>query len=244
METRSREFTPAMAELVKLRDQWCQTPYCGAPIRHIDHLLPWAQGGPTSLWNAGGKCEACNYASNAPGWTTSVMPDGTLRVTAPTGHDTLTPARARPPDPPAPTGTAPVRPTACELPKTGDCAPAFGVDVAYPFANAPRAAPAEPKRNRRRARHHGAPRRTRTMVGEPRIPTRHTRSVAAEPRISTRQLLWLSRLPTGLTAGPVCDSSAGGPRFGIGGERGNLVGPQGRLDDYPGGGDVGCRDRG
>ena len=107
METQSRDFTPAMADLVKLRDQWCTTPYCGAPIRHIDHLWPWAAGGPTSLANAGGKCESCNYATEAPGWQRTPQPDGTTTTTTPTGHNTSTQTRPRAPDagPPVP-GTA------------------------------------------------------------------------------------------------------------------------------------------
>ena len=93
METSSRDFTPAMAEFIRLRDQICATPYCGAPIRHIDHRIPWAEGGPTSLANAQGLCEACNYAKQAPGWTATPMPDRTVRTITPTGHHT----RARTP---------------------------------------------------------------------------------------------------------------------------------------------------
>jgi hypothetical protein len=31
-------------------------------------------------------CEACNYAKQAPGWTTRRSRDGTIIVTTPTGH--------------------------------------------------------------------------------------------------------------------------------------------------------------
>jgi len=119
METTSRDFTPAMAEFVKLRDQWCTTPWCGAPIRHIDHIRAYFDGGATSLLNAGGKCEACNYAKEAPGWATTLNPDGSVRITTPTGHDPTTFTRAQPPPgqlhPPAPTNRVrrrPVRPRA------------------------------------------------------------------------------------------------------------------------------------
>lgn len=86
METGSRDFTPAMSAFVKLRDQWCTTPYCGAAIRHIDHLIPVVEGGPTSLANATGLCEACNYAKQAPGWTVTPQPDGIAHLSTPTGH--------------------------------------------------------------------------------------------------------------------------------------------------------------
>ena len=66
------------------------TPFCGAPIRHTDHIVPYADGGPTSLDNAAGLCEACNYAKQAPGWQTVPQPDGTVRTTTPTGHDAQT----------------------------------------------------------------------------------------------------------------------------------------------------------
>jgi hypothetical protein len=62
MESSRRCFTPAQREFVRLRDQHCRTPYCDAPIRHVDHILPARRNGPTSLQNAAGLCEACNYA--------------------------------------------------------------------------------------------------------------------------------------------------------------------------------------
>ena len=99
METSARDFTPAMAEFVRLRDQRCSIPYCGAPIRHTDHIVPYADGGATSLENAAGLCEACNYAKQAPGWQTRPDGDGGgIITTMPTGHDEVTFTRARPPD--------------------------------------------------------------------------------------------------------------------------------------------------
>ena len=97
METDSRDFPAGMAEFVKLRDQWCTTPWCGAPIRHIDHIRSYLDGGATSLANAGGKCEACNYAKEAPGWIFTSQPDGSVLITTPTGHDPTTFTRAQPP---------------------------------------------------------------------------------------------------------------------------------------------------
>ena len=111
METSSRCFTPAMAEFVKLRDQWCTTPFCAAPIRHIDHPVTWADGGPTSLSNAAGKCEACNYATEAPGWSTTSQPGDAVRTTTPTGHDQATYNRVQAPNSQGPpSGRPPGRP--------------------------------------------------------------------------------------------------------------------------------------
>jgi len=41
------------------------TPYCDAPIRHLDHVVPAGRGGPTEAENGQGLCEACNLAKNA-----------------------------------------------------------------------------------------------------------------------------------------------------------------------------------
>lgn len=56
MDARSRRFPNALRELVELRDRTCRTPWCDAPIRHIDHTVPAAEGGPTEVGNAQGLC--------------------------------------------------------------------------------------------------------------------------------------------------------------------------------------------
>lgn len=68
MESKARIFPKGLAALLERRDQTCRTPYCDAPIRHRDHATPVRDGGPTSATNGLGKCEACNYAKEAPGW--------------------------------------------------------------------------------------------------------------------------------------------------------------------------------
>ncbi|MBF4163519.1 HNH endonuclease [Nocardioides acrostichi] len=62
MESRARCFPAGLATFITHRDRTCRTPYCDAPIRHIDHRRPHAEGGPTSVDNADGLCEACNHA--------------------------------------------------------------------------------------------------------------------------------------------------------------------------------------
>lgn len=69
MESQARIFPKGLGTFLELRDQTCRTPYCDAPIRHHDHAIPSRRDGPTSALNGLGKCEACNYAKEAPGWS-------------------------------------------------------------------------------------------------------------------------------------------------------------------------------
>ena len=89
MDSTRRRFPAAMARFVRIRDQICRTPWCEAPIRQIDHIQPYAEGGPTSLTNAQGLCEACNRAKQAHGWRARPGPDGSVITYLPTGHRTV-----------------------------------------------------------------------------------------------------------------------------------------------------------
>ncbi len=93
MDSRARLFPRALARLIRLRDEFCRTPWCDAPIRHIDHVLSREAGGSTSGTNAQGLCEACNHAKQAPRWRARPGPGGTVTITTPTGHR----HRSRPP---------------------------------------------------------------------------------------------------------------------------------------------------
>ena len=77
MESTSRTFPTALAELIDLRDGGlCRTPGCNGRIRHHDHVTRHADGGPTSAHNGQGLCERCNYVKETPGWTSWVaVPD-------------------------------------------------------------------------------------------------------------------------------------------------------------------------
>ena len=88
LESRSRLFPRGLAELVRLRDQTCRTPWCDAPVRHTDHVLAHDDGGATSYGNGQGLCEACNHAKQAPGWSARPRPGPAHQVetTTPTGH--------------------------------------------------------------------------------------------------------------------------------------------------------------
>ena len=102
MESVARIFPKALALLIRLRDQICRTPYCDAPVRHIDHVVPHSNAGPTSSENGQGLCEDCNYAKQAPGWHFATHQSKTQRhavtTTTPTGHrhTSLAPELPRP----------------------------------------------------------------------------------------------------------------------------------------------------
>ena len=100
MEATGRRFTGLLAQFVRIRDQVCRTPWCNAPIRHIDHPEPAARGGPTDEANSQGLCESCNYVKETAGWRHRVVsaPDDqhTVEVTTPSGVR----ATSRAPDPP------------------------------------------------------------------------------------------------------------------------------------------------
>ena len=95
MDSASRLFTANQRAFLVLRDQTCRTPWCDAPVRHADHVVPAEDGGPTSIDNGQGLCESCNHAKQAPGWRHEVDGDEIVTVT-PTGHR----YRSRAPDPP------------------------------------------------------------------------------------------------------------------------------------------------
>ncbi|WP_193591710.1 HNH endonuclease signature motif containing protein [Paenarthrobacter sp. YJN-5] len=90
MDSKARLFPPGMRRFIEARDASCRTPYCDAPIRHIDHIVPWQGGGPTSLGNGAGLCEQCNHTKENPGWAAKPLADASgvhaLDLTTPTGH--------------------------------------------------------------------------------------------------------------------------------------------------------------
>jgi hypothetical protein len=95
-----RLFTGQQRHQVLLTTPTCATPGCDARARHADHVTPAKDGGQTTVDNAVGLCEACNYTKDLPGWHTTLITrsDGTriLDLVTPTGHR----HRSRPPDPP------------------------------------------------------------------------------------------------------------------------------------------------
>jgi hypothetical protein len=96
MDSRRRLFSDGLRRFVMTRDAaTCRTPWCNAPARHIDHVTPHADGGPTSAANGQGLCVACNLTKEHPDLTSTALPPNrrgrgggghTVRVTTRTGH--------------------------------------------------------------------------------------------------------------------------------------------------------------
>jgi hypothetical protein len=98
----SRFHPQGLSSLLRAREQGiCATTWCDAPVRHLDHVTPHAEGGPTSLDNGQGLCARCNHAKQAPGWRQkSTQREGrhAIETVTPTGHTYVSVA----PTPPAP----------------------------------------------------------------------------------------------------------------------------------------------
>ena len=118
LDSRARLFPPGLRRFVTVRDATCRTPYCDAPIRHLDHIVPWHDGGETTAANGAGLCEACNHTKETPGWSVQPRPGPrhALQVTTPTGHTYHSTA------PPLP-GTPLAGPTLTGNPRTGQAPP-------------------------------------------------------------------------------------------------------------------------
>jgi hypothetical protein len=88
MDSRARLFPARLRRFIQARDDTCRTPYCDAPIRHHDHVVPWHEGGTTTLGNSAGLCEACNHTKETPGWIARPRPGPRhpIEFTTPSGH--------------------------------------------------------------------------------------------------------------------------------------------------------------
>jgi hypothetical protein len=102
MDSKARLFPPGLRRFLQVRDDTCRTPYCDAPIRHHDHIIPRHQNGPTTSTNGQGLCEACNHTKETPGFSARLVPGPrhTVELQTPTGHTYHSTA-------PPPPGTAP-----------------------------------------------------------------------------------------------------------------------------------------
>lgn len=86
MESKRRTFRSGLRQFIAIRDEVCRTPWCGAPIRHADHVVPVHAGGLTSAANGQGLCEQCNQVKEGPGWQARPSPDGMVITTTPSGE--------------------------------------------------------------------------------------------------------------------------------------------------------------
>ncbi|WP_323100977.1 HNH endonuclease, partial [Intrasporangium sp. YIM S08009] len=95
MDSTRRLFPAGLRRFVIARDGTCRTPWCDAPVAHIDHVTPHAEGGATSATNGQGLCVRCNLTKEQPRWHSRVIKPGpghaddpphTVEITTPTGH--------------------------------------------------------------------------------------------------------------------------------------------------------------
>ncbi|WP_284303486.1 HNH endonuclease [Mobilicoccus caccae] len=93
IDTRRGHFSGALRTAIVYRDQHCRTPWCGAPLRQVDHVTGVADGGGESWTNGQGLCQTCNLAKEAPGWRADAVATGppgqrdhVVTTTTPTGH--------------------------------------------------------------------------------------------------------------------------------------------------------------
>lgn len=89
LESTRRLFPEGLRRALIVRDQLCRTPWCGAPIRHADHIQAHSTGGATNLDNGQGLCAACNYTKQTDGWQATTVTEAhihTVKTTTPTGH--------------------------------------------------------------------------------------------------------------------------------------------------------------
>lgn len=89
MEATQRTFPEGLRRFIVARDQVCRTPWCAAPIRHIDHALAFDSEGETAEANGQGLCVTCNHAKEGHRWRARPGPSGAgdrVLTTTPTGH--------------------------------------------------------------------------------------------------------------------------------------------------------------
>jgi hypothetical protein len=85
-DSKSRAFTGILSDLVKHRDGGrCREPFCDAPIRHVDHIRRWPEGGRTEFDNGRGLCAFHNLVRELGDWRSTRYGD-TVCTTTPTGH--------------------------------------------------------------------------------------------------------------------------------------------------------------
>ena len=87
MDSRAWAFPDGFARLIRLRDRVCLTPWCDAPVRHVDHVQAHQDGGPPT--------RPTGKACASPATTPNKRPAG------PPGSDQDDETRWRPPPLPA-----------------------------------------------------------------------------------------------------------------------------------------------
>jgi hypothetical protein len=73
---------------VVARDRSCRFPGCGrvADRCELDHVIAWADGGPTNDENLAALCPRHHHLKHEGGWRLRRFSDGSVEWTSPTGH--------------------------------------------------------------------------------------------------------------------------------------------------------------
>ena len=96
-DSTQRKFTGFLADLIRARDRYrCSELYCDAPIREVDHISRWADGGVTEFANGRGYCTLHNQLREQPGWRAERTSDS-VTTTTPTGRTYVNPINRREP---------------------------------------------------------------------------------------------------------------------------------------------------
>lgn len=82
----------SLADFVRCRDMTCRFPGCSVPASKcdVDHVVPYAEGGPTHASNLSCKCRTHHLIKTFWGWHDEQLTDGTLIWTSPSGQRYVT----------------------------------------------------------------------------------------------------------------------------------------------------------
>ncbi|MDQ0850035.1 hypothetical protein QFZ65_001973 [Arthrobacter sp. B3I9] len=120
MDSRARLFPAGLRRFLQARDDTCRTPYCDAPIRHMDHILAWAGGGATTAANGAGSAKPATTPKNSPAGQAAPAPDPQTR----TNPENDTPSKS--PPPPATNTNPPRHPYPAQFCPASLCPTRFG----------------------------------------------------------------------------------------------------------------------
>lgn len=84
-DQRRRRFDGTLARIITFRDDRCRQPGCDSPVKHLDHVIAFHNGGPTVLGNGQGLCVRSHSIKHLPGWRVTTH-DTDICWTTPTGH--------------------------------------------------------------------------------------------------------------------------------------------------------------
>ncbi|HDH03553.1 MAG TPA: HNH endonuclease, partial [Actinobacteria bacterium] len=86
--TTRRRPSAAQRRYVEARDRTCVFPGCRMPAvdSDLDHRVPWADGGPTTIWNLDPLCRHDHGIKHRAGWTHRPLPNGDHQWTTKLGH--------------------------------------------------------------------------------------------------------------------------------------------------------------